>query len=79
MEQQRRGELKADFYPRIQRLMDRRREYGIDGIECYHPSASDEEAEWLSSYAADHGLLVTRGTDFHLKKYPRTFARINWP
>lgn len=41
------------------------KEYGIDGIEVYHPSANEEEQASLKKFAAKNKLLVTGGSDFH--------------
>lgn len=38
---------------------------GIDGIEVNHPSASEEQQEFLRKKAAKAKLLVTGGSDFH--------------
>ena len=46
-------------------IMDEVRELGIDGIECYHSSHTEEEAERYVKYAREHRLLVTGGSDFH--------------
>ena len=51
MEQRRRSESFEEFKPRMYRIMDRMIEYGIDGIECFHPSASPEQSELLVAYA----------------------------
>jgi predicted metal-dependent phosphoesterase TrpH len=40
-------------------------DYGIDGIEVWHPSASDETIEKLSMICKKHKLLLTGGSDFH--------------
>ena len=68
MEQRRRSESFEEFKPRMYRIMDRMIEYGIDGIECFHPSASPEQSELLVAYAKEHGLMITRGTDFHSRE-----------
>lgn len=68
MEQRRANESFEDFKPRMYEIMDRMREYGIDGIECFHPSASPEQSELLVAYAKEHGLMITRGSDFHSKE-----------
>lgn len=65
MEQRRRTESFEEFKPRMYRIMDRMIEYGIDGIECFHPSASPEQSELLVAYAKEHGMMITRGSDFH--------------
>ena len=68
MEQRRRSESFKEFKPRMYRIMDRMIEYGIDGIECFHPSASPEQSELLVAYAKEHGLMITRGSDFHSRE-----------
>ena len=68
MEQRRRSESFEEFKPRMYRIMDRMIEYGIDGIECFHPSASPEQSKLLVAYAKEHGLMITRGTDFHSRE-----------
>lgn len=38
---------------------------GIDGIEVWHPSASEEQIEQLGTFCKAHDLLMTGGSDFH--------------
>lgn len=40
-------------------------EYGIDGIEVFHPSANEEEQAALKKYASKKKILATGGSDFH--------------
>ena len=68
MEQRRPNETFEEFKPRLYELMDRMREYGIDGLECFHPSASPEQSELFVAYAKEHDLMITRGSDFHSKE-----------
>ena len=68
MEQRRPNESFEVFKPRMYEIMDKMREYGIDGIECFHPSASPKQSELLVAYAKEHGLMITRGSDFHSKE-----------
>ena len=68
MEQRRPNESFEDFLPRCYALMDRMIEYGIDGLECFHPSASPEQSELFVAYARKHGLMITRGSDFHSRE-----------
>lgn len=37
----------------------------IDGIECFHPSASLENSKYLVEFANKHNKLITGGSDFH--------------
>ncbi len=41
------------------------REMGIDGLEIYYPSHTNEQQERLRRYAEKHGLLITAGSDYH--------------
>ena len=68
MEQRRPKESFEEFKPRMYELMDKIVEYGIDGLECFHPSASPEQSELFVAYAKEHGLMITRGSDFHSKE-----------
>lgn len=38
---------------------------GLDGIEVFHPSASNEQQEALKKYASKKKILMTGGSDFH--------------
>lgn len=39
--------------------------YGLDGVELLNPSHAEEDVRCLERLAAEHGLLVTAGSDFH--------------
>jgi sugar phosphate isomerase/epimerase len=60
-------------------ILERMREYGIDGIECYHPSSDDVQSEALRKYALKHGLIITKGSDFHSDYLNRDFSRYHRP
>jgi len=79
MEQRKRGESFADFRPRMYKILDRMVGYGIDGLECHHPSASSEQQKMLVAYADEHGLMITKGSDFHSNESPRDFDRYHRP
>lgn len=53
-----RGEELESFIIRLQAM-------GLRGVEVFHPSASQEDAQWLYGLARKHSLLVTGGSDFH--------------
>lgn len=38
---------------------------GLDGVEVWHPRASEEDRERILAIAKQHDLLTTGGTDFH--------------
>jgi len=42
-------------------------DFGVDGLEVYHPHHSDEMQDFLLTACRDFGLLVTGGTDCHGK------------
>ncbi len=75
IEQRHRGDSYEDFKPRLYALMDRMMEYGIDGIECCHPSADEEQQKLLTAYAKEHGLMITKGSDFHSFENSRDYKR----
>ena len=79
MEQRKIGESFEDYKPRLYRIMDQMIEYGVDGIECHHPSASPEQQELLVSYAKAHGMMITRGSDIHSPTQPRDYSRFHRP
>ena len=45
--------------------IDKYIELGLDGIEVWHPEASDEDIELLSKICKKNKLLLTGGSDFH--------------
>lgn len=79
MEQRKINESFEEYKPRLYRIMDRMIEYGIDGIECHHPSASPEQQELLVKYAKEHGMMITRGSDIHSPTLPRDYSRYHRP
>ena len=38
---------------------------GLDGVEVWHPRNREGDAQRLSAFAKEHGLLMTGGSDFH--------------
>jgi len=48
----------VDLIPMLQDL-------GLDGIEVYYPEHTPDEIAMLEKIAADRGLLMTGGSDFH--------------
>ena len=45
--------------------IDKYAQFGLDGIEVWHPLASDEDIERLSEICKKKKLLLTGGSDFH--------------
>ena len=79
MEQRHLDEPYNQFRERLIVILERMREYGIDGIECWHPSADDVQAEALRAFAVRHDLIVTKGSDFHSDYLNRDFSRYHRP
>lgn len=50
---------------KLQRIIRECVEYGIDGIECYHPDHDSELSEELVETAKKYGLIITGGSDLH--------------
>lgn len=46
-------------------LMEELTAHGLDGVEVWHPTHDAARVAALSDYAAQHGLLMTGGSDFH--------------
>lgn len=53
-----------EFYDRIEEIVKHLMDNGLRGIECFHPSASNEDSIVLLSIAIKNGLYVTQGSDF---------------
>lgn len=47
-----------------------REEKELDGIECFHPSADEDEMRILVGYARNNSLYISGGSDYHGKKKP---------
>ncbi len=45
--------------------IDRFREWGLDGVECFYATHTREQAELLADRCASLGLLTTGSSDFH--------------
>ncbi len=48
-------------------LLDRLAGEGLDGIECFYTTHTEEETRAFCAYAEAHGLLQTGGSDFHME------------
>ena len=60
------GEKSSDeFFDNLIRLITRLKEWDLYGLECYHPSASEEDSERLVDIAHRTGLRITSGSDYH--------------
>ena len=60
------GEKSSDeFFGNLVRLLTKLKQLGLYGLECYHPSASDQDSEKLVEIAHKLDLRITRGSDYH--------------
>jgi predicted metal-dependent phosphoesterase TrpH len=57
-------------WTRLGALMAEWRAAGIDAVEAWHPSASWKAAERLRGLAAEAGLKISAGSDFHGQHRP---------
>lgn len=46
--------------------------YEIDGIECYYPTFSNTQTQYLLDYCKKHNKYISGGTDYHGKMRPDT-------
>ena len=46
-------------------INDLRKEKELDGIECFHPSANQEQRNILIDYAKSNNLYISGGSDYH--------------
>lgn len=57
-------------YAELDILLDKLKNSGLTGLECYHSSNNYFESEKLRKIAERHNLLVSGGSDFHGKNKP---------
>lgn len=53
------------FFENLDRILRELVSGGLQGIECFHPSATEEESLRLIRLAARYHLRITRGSDYH--------------
>lgn len=46
-------------------LIKQLKEFGLDGIECYHSNQTPEQMQEYKSIAKELGLIYTKGSDYH--------------
>ncbi|MCT4612099.1 MAG: PHP domain-containing protein [Clostridia bacterium] len=46
-------------------LLNEAKRLGINGIECYHMSANEDEQNYLEKYALSNNMLISGGSDYH--------------
>ncbi len=53
------------FFERLDPVVRELRKGGLKGMECYHPSADDDDSLKLVQVAGKYHLHITKGSDFH--------------
>jgi len=64
------GSLNCDGAESLSAVVERIASVGLQGVEAYYPSHSIEMTRICESLAAQYGLLITGGTDFHGAIFP---------
>lgn len=57
---------------KIPALVARLKDYGLAGLEAFYPTHSQKVCRFLQTLAAQHGLLLSGGTDYHGDKHSAT-------
>ena len=52
-------------FDKLVKLLIELKKLGLKGLECFHPSATEEDSEKLIEIAAKYHLHITSGSDFH--------------
>ncbi|MEA5049138.1 MAG: PHP domain-containing protein [Eubacteriales bacterium] len=65
-------------HPDPHKLALQLQEYGLMGLEAYHPSMTEGDAEILVSIARQNGLIVTCGSDYHGANRPEVSPGQTW-
>ena len=58
------------FKDTIEFINNLRKEKELDGIECFHPSANQEQRNILIDYAKSNNLYISGGSDYHGSSKP---------
>ena len=59
------------------KLLDYVRDLGIDGIECFYPTFTKEQIEFLLDYTKKYNLFCSGGSDFHGEKRINQLSVLN--
>lgn len=65
-------------HPDLHKLTLQLKGYGLMGLEAYHPSMTEGDAEILVSIARQNGLIVTCGSDYHGANRPEVSPGQTW-
>ena len=61
-----------EFWDNLKEIILDLKKKGLKGIECYHPSANQTQANNLAVLAGKYHLHMTEGSDFHEPAYHET-------
>ena len=60
------AELRSDaFWESLEQILRDLKKHGLKGLECFHPSATEEDSLRLVELAGKYHLHITEGSDFH--------------
>lgn len=65
-------------HPDVHKLTLQLKSFGLAGVEAYHPSMSEGDAEILISIARQERLIVTCGSDYHGANRPGVVPGQTW-
>lgn len=54
-----------DFYEKLDEQLEKLKQWGLGGMECYYSGHSYEQTARLVHMARNHKLIMTAGSDFH--------------
>jgi Predicted metal-dependent phosphoesterases (PHP family) len=54
-----------EFFASLDGMVAQLKKAGLKGLECFHPSANEEESLKLVDIAGKYHLHITKGSDFH--------------
>ena len=57
-----------EFWANMDELIKMLKKAGLKGVECFHPSASEEDSLKLVTIAGKYHLHITEGSDFHTEE-----------
>lgn len=66
------------FYNNIDKLIRQFAEYGLEGLECYHPDQDTAQTERFIAIARKYDLKITRGSDFHGPDFAYADETASW-
>jgi predicted metal-dependent phosphoesterase TrpH len=49
----------------VREAIDRFLRHGIDGVECFYVTFTEEQSRHIAAICSEHGLLMTGSSDFH--------------